>query len=115
MGKKSKGRITDNHFISLSEISGDLSTLSVYGKIIRNADILPRISGILHPELLNEPLQLAQVVGYSERGNCVRLDEPRVIAMPAPDGPADGCGWDPTQYVVWKNLSKHWVTVHMQV
>jgi len=33
--------------------------------------------------------------------------------MPAPNGPADGCGWDPKKFVVWKNLPKDWDTVHV--
>jgi hypothetical protein len=115
MAKKGSGSITERHFITLSDVSGSVSTINAYGRIIKNADVQPGRSGILHPSGVDEPLQLAQVVGYSEQGRCIRLDEPQVIAMPAPDGVADGCGWDPTQYVVWKNLSKNWVTVHMQV
>jgi hypothetical protein len=34
--------------------------------------------------------------------------------LPAPDGPADGCGWDPQEYVVWKNLPRNWATTHFQ-
>jgi hypothetical protein len=110
-----KSGITEKHFTSLSDVAGSVSTLSVYGRLVRNSDVLPSTSGILHPSGADEPLQLAQVVGYEDQGRCIRLDEPQVVAMPAPDGPADGCGWDPTQYVVWKHLSKNWVTVHMQI
>jgi len=91
-----KSGITEKHFTSLSDVAGSLSTLSVYGRLVRNSDVLPGTSGILHPSGADEPLQLAQVVGYEDQGRCIRLDEPQVVAMPAPDGPADGCGWDPT-------------------
>jgi hypothetical protein len=35
--------------------------------------------------------------------------------MPMPSGPADECGWDPNQYVVWKNLPKDLILVHFNV
>jgi hypothetical protein len=35
--------------------------------------------------------------------------------MPTPDGPADGCSWDPTEYVVWKKLPNNWTTLHLKV
>jgi hypothetical protein len=114
MAKKDRGGITAKHFTTLSEVSGWQSTICVYGKLITNAEVQPGTSGILHPAGTNDPLQLAQVVGYSDQGRCIRLDEPQIIALPAPGGPADGCGWDPTQYVVWKNLAKNWTTLQMQ-
>lgn len=72
--------------------------------------VQPRTSGILHPAGAEDEMKLAQIVGYLDQGRCVRLSEPQVIAMPDPDDPADGCGWDPTEYVVWKNLPRNWTT-----
>jgi hypothetical protein len=115
MAKKGgKDGITEKHFISLSEVAGGPSTICVYGKIIRNADVQPGASEIVHPSGADEPLQLAQVVGYLDQGQCIRLAKPCVIAMPKADGPADGCDWNPEQYVVWRNLPKNWVTLHVQ-
>ena len=114
MAKKKMDGITEKHFTSFSEISGSFSTLDVYGQIIKNADVQPGASGILHPTGVDESLALARVVGYLDQGRCVRLGEPQVLAMPAPDGRADRCGWDPEQYVVWKNLPRNWLTLHVQ-
>jgi hypothetical protein len=115
MAKRAKTGITEKHLMTLSEVSGALSTLDVYGKIVQDATLQPRKSGILHPAGTEDEMKLAQVVGYFDQGRCVRLSEPQVIAMPKPDGPADGCGWDPTEYVVWKNLPRHWTTLHFQI
>jgi hypothetical protein len=115
MAKKGKDGITEKHFKSFSEVVGAQSSLSVYGSIIKNAVVQPGTRGILHPSGVDESLQLAQVVGYAELGRCIQLGEPQLIAMPTPDGPADGCGWDPVEYVVWKNLPNNWTTLHLKV
>ncbi|MGE5113374.1 MAG: hypothetical protein ACM3JB_21115 [Acidobacteriaceae bacterium] len=115
MGKKDKQGITQKHYVSLSEVSAALATLDVYGKIIQNTDVEPGPSGIFHPSGGSDNLSLATVVGYLDQGTCIRLQEPLVIAMPQPNGPADGCGWDPTEYVVWKNLPRNWTTLHLHV
>lgn len=115
MAKRVKTELTEKHLITLSELSGALSTLDVYGKIVEDAALQPRTSGILHPMGTDDEMKLAQVVGYFDQGRCIRLSEPQVIAMPQPDGPADGCGWDPTEYVVWKNLPRNWTTLHVQL
>jgi hypothetical protein len=106
--------ITDNHFIGLTQASSAQTTVSVYGKIVKDSPIEPGTSGISHPAGDQESLQLAHVVGYSEGGRCVTLPSPQLIALPSPDGPADGCGWDPKEYVVWKNLPRNWTTLHLQ-
>jgi hypothetical protein len=115
MAKKGKDEITEKHFKSFSEGVGTQSTLSVYGSIVKHAVVQPGTRGVLHPSGVDEPLQMAQVVGYSELGRCIQLDEPQLIAMPTPDGPADGCGWDATEYVVWKKLPTNWTTLHLKV
>jgi hypothetical protein len=107
-------QITEKHYTSISEVVGRQSLISVFGKLLKNAEVESGASGIAHPSGADENLQLAQVVGYMDQGQCVRLTEPQLIALPAPDGPADGCGWDPQQYVVWKNLPKNWVTLHLK-
>jgi hypothetical protein len=107
-------QITEKHYTSISEVAGGQSFISVFGKLLKNAEVESGASGIAHPRGADEDLQVAQVVGYMEQGRCVRLTEPQLIALPAPDGPADGCGWDPQQYVVWKNLPKNWTTLHLK-
>jgi hypothetical protein len=114
MTKKRKDGITEKHFIGFSEVSGAQTAISVYGKIVKNADVQPGTSGILHPSGKASDLQLAHVVGYSDQGRCITLVEPQLLALPVPDGPADGCGWDPREYVVWKNLPKNWTTLHLR-
>jgi hypothetical protein len=113
VAKTDKG-ISEKHYTSISEVAAGHSTLSVFGKLLKNAEIEPGTSGITHPGGSDENLQLAQVVGYLEQGRCVRLPEPQLIALPAPDGPANACGWDPQQYLVWKSLPKNWVTLHLK-
>jgi hypothetical protein len=114
MAKKRKTNITPKHFVALSDAASSRTTISVYGKVIKDAAIQHGTSGVLHPSGRAEDLQLAQVVGYSDGGRCVTLAEPQLLALPAPDGPADGCGWDPQEYMVWKNLPKSWRTLHLQ-
>jgi hypothetical protein len=114
MKKTRKLPITEDHYIGLAEASGAKPTIDVYGKVVRNATIEPASSGLIHPSGENEDLQLAQVVGYSDRGRSVALPRPQLVALPAPDGPAEGTGWDPKKYVVWKDLPKNWTTLHLQ-
>ena len=84
----------------LSEIAID-----IFGKVIDPASISD----------LPEGHQLAQVYGFREQGRCVRFPVPQHLSLPNPDGPADGCGWDPSQFIVWKNLSKSLVTTYVQM
>jgi hypothetical protein len=109
-----KKRVSEKHYTTISKIAAGQFSLSVFGKLIKNADVEASVSGITHPRGTDENLQVAHVVGYMEQGRCVRLTEPQLIALPAPDGPADSCGWDPEQYVVWKSLPKNWVTLHLR-
>jgi hypothetical protein len=78
--------------------------IDIFGKVIDPAPISDLQAG--H--------QLAQVYGFREQGRCARLPVPQHLSLPTPDGPADGCGWDPSQFVVWKNLSKSLMTTHVQ-
>lgn len=113
MAKNDK-KITQKHHTSISEVVASQNVVSVFGKPLKNAEIEPRATGITHPRGSSEGLQLAHVVGYLEQGRCVRLTAPQLVALPSPDGPADGCGWDPEEYVVWRNLPKNWPTIHLR-
>jgi hypothetical protein len=114
MTKNKPSKITKRHYVTLSDAAGSVSTLSVYGKLVKNAALGPRMAGIIHPKTPGETLILAQVVGFVNEGQCQRVTPPVMLTLPEPDGPADGCGWDPEQYVVWKDLPKNWVTLHLQ-
>jgi hypothetical protein len=114
MTKNQKSKLTDGHYISLSDAAGSGSTITVYGKVIKDAALDPTATGILHPKTRGDNLILGQVVGFVEGGQCRRINPAVVLTLPEPDGPADGCGWDPSMYVVWKNLPKSWVTLHLR-
>jgi hypothetical protein len=63
---------------------------------------------------LGEALHKSLVFGVQIDNQCIKLPNPEEVALPEPDGPADGCGWDPAQFVVWKNLPRSWTTIHFQ-
>lgn len=114
MKKSKKSSITDNHFIGLAEASGVHPTIDVYGRVVRNSEIESASIGLIPPCGEDEELHLAQVVGYSERGKHVTLSHPQLVALPTPDGPAEGTKWDPNKFVVWRDLPKNWTTLHLR-
>jgi hypothetical protein len=79
-------------------------SVDIFGKVIDPAPISDLPGG--H--------QLAQVYGFREQGRCLHLPFPQHLSLPKLDGPADGCGWDPSQFVVWKNLPKSLMTTQVQ-
>jgi hypothetical protein len=113
--KKGKTGITDKHYLDLAQAWSAQTTLTAYGKLIKNSETLPSAAGISHPYGLTEPLQASVVYGVEMGGSCIPLPSPVQVMLPAPDGPADRCGWDPAEYVVWKNLPRNWVTTHFEV
>lgn len=115
MAKTSKGPrgITAKHYIDFAQASAAQTTLTAYGKLIRNGEAPASTVGTTHPQALDEPLQASLVYGVAMGGRCITLPSPQQVMLPAPDGPADGCGWDSTEYVVWRNLPKDWITSHM--
>jgi hypothetical protein len=102
--KTKKFTLATGHKVSFQ--AGPLSDASVdiFGKVIDPAPISDLPGG--H--------QLAQVYGFREQGQCLHLPFPQHLSLPKPDGPADGCGWDPSQFVVWKNLPKSLMTTQVQ-
>jgi hypothetical protein len=113
MSKREKQQITEKHFLDFSDIASLGGSINVYGKLLRNTTFPSQPNGVTHPTDPKGTIQMALLVGYSEQGRCVSLGKPQLTAMPAPTGPADGCGWDPSEYVVWKDQSKQWVTLHL--
>jgi hypothetical protein len=105
---------TEDHQISLAEAHQLTSTVTVYGKVIKGMTMPPATAGTTHPQGGDGNLQLALVYGVSDGGRCITLATPENVYLPDPDGPADGCSWDPAQFVVWKNLPRDWETLHVQ-
>jgi hypothetical protein len=105
---------TSDHQITLRDAQQLVSTISAYGKIVAGISMDPASAGTVHPLGGTGDLHLALVYGISDGGQCITLRVPEKVYLPAPDGPADGCGWDPTKFVVWKNLPRDWGTVHVQ-
>lgn len=106
--------LTDKHYVTSDAKTKIQSTLTAYGKLIKGGESTPSALGILHPRGIDEPLNKSLVYGVQLAGQCIRLPNPEEVALPAPDGRADGCGWDPSEFVVWKNLPRNWITIHFQ-
>jgi hypothetical protein len=80
-------------------------------------DLIDAFGTIVDPQpISNLPAgqQLALVFGIRDHGTCTRLPEPQHVTLPPPTGSANGCGWDPTKFVVWGNISKSSITTHVQ-
>jgi hypothetical protein len=103
-----------DHSITVGEAHQIAASISVYGNLITGISATPAELGTVHPQGKDEPLYLSLVVGTSDQGRCLAVNPPQRVYMPHPDGPADGCNWDPAKYVVWKNLPRDWTTVHVQ-
>jgi hypothetical protein len=95
---------TEGHKASFQAGPFSGAGIDIFGKVIDPAPI----SG------LPEGHQLAEVYGFREQGGCTRLPVPQKLSLPNPDGAADGCGWDPSQFVMWKNASKSLMTTRVQ-
>ena len=104
----------DNHRTSLSKIVDEHLVVSLYGKTVENLSMEPTGLGMQHPSGSGS-LHAGHVYGFqSQEKGCVRFSPPRLYMLPEPVGPADGCGWDPAEFVVWK-VPLGWSTVHFQV
>jgi hypothetical protein len=90
------------------------STLTVYGRLIGDVTISLAQAALVHPQGTSEDLQLALIFGIEENGKCSAVNLPQMVYMPNPDGPAVGCGWDDSKhYVMWTDLPKNWITIHV--
>src|ERR1700719_4712472 len=113
MSAKKKLKITPLHYVDFSHAIGSQSSITLYGKIVKDVTLDLLASGILHPRGASGALVLAQITGYLDQGKCQTLDNPVIVTLPEADGPADGCDWDAKEYVVWKSVPKHWITLHI--
>jgi hypothetical protein len=101
-----------SHYITLDEAVAQ-PTLSLYGKLVKDGESQPSAIGISHPSDPAGALHRSLVFGFANGIQCQSLSKPQQVWLPTPDGPADGCGWDPAEYVVWKNLPPDWMTLHI--
>ena len=106
--------LTKKHYVPFDAHIAAESTLTAYGKLIEGGESTPTALGISHPMGLNSALHKSLVFGVQIDGQCIKLPNPEEVALPDPDGPADGCGWDPSEFAVWKNLPRNWTTLHFQ-
>jgi|SRR5208282_231449 len=106
--------LTKKHYVPFDAHIANQSTLTAYGKLIEGGESTPSALGVSHPLGLSAALHKSLVFGVQIGGECIKLPNPEEVALPEPDGPADGCGWDPSQFVVWKNLPRNWTTIHFQ-
>ena len=115
MTTKKRVRLTSRHRVQLSDVVSASSSVDVFGQLVDGVDVPADGRAVVHPTRAGSQLAFARIVGYVEAGQCVRLLDPQIVAMPEPTGRADACGWNPAQFVVWKGLAKNWTTLHLRV
>jgi|HubBroStandDraft_6_1064221.scaffolds.fasta_scaffold249166_2 hypothetical protein len=101
-----------SHFIGFNEAVA-AQRWSLYGKLMDNGESQPSDLGLSHPSDPGAPIHRSVIFGYSEGGSCHTLAQPQIMTLPLPNGPADGCGWNPAEYVVWKDVPPDWTTLHV--
>jgi len=113
MANKNKFTPVETHFVSSDSATSIQSTLTVFGKLISDAESKPAAVGLAHPSGDIGTLHRSLVFGIRYGNQCQTLSQPQQVWLPSPDGPADECGWDPAQYVVWRNIPPDWQTLHV--
>ena len=103
---------SEGHRTTLGKVVEAHVTVSFYGKVVEGVTV-PTGIALQHPHD-GESLLAGHIFGYSQGGQCFRFTPPRIYMLPSPTGPADDCGWDPKEYVVWK-LPPDWLTVFFEV
>jgi hypothetical protein len=89
-----------------------LNDNSNYGKVVDDLSV-PTGVAIQRPQD-GGTLHAGHNLGYPQGHRCFRFTPPRIYMLPDPSGPADGCGWDPAQFVVWE-LPPDWLTLYFEV
>jgi len=102
--KSKKFKLDPGHVTTLRAVATSHTGIDFFGRVIE-----PVISD------LPDRHQMAEIFGYRDQGGCVRFPVTERISLPEPDGPADGCGWDPSLFVVWKNLPRALVTKQLDL
>jgi hypothetical protein len=96
----------------LTDVANQQLMVSLFGTPVQGVEPSASEGALAHPAGSGEPLHLAQVFGYLENHVCARLPKPILALLPKPDGPADDCGWDPNQFVVW-HVPSDWRTLFL--
>ena len=78
------------HHTTLATAIDHASTLLVFGKPV--SDLQPTADG--H--------QFVHVFGYRQNLQCHRLTQPVLVSLPEPLGPANACGFDPDEFLMWQ-------------
>lgn len=114
MAKIKNKAITSKHYLTFAEAITNHTGLTAYGKVIADTEIDAGAAGLVHPRAGGGSLQKAVVYGIALDGKCIHLPQPREVLLPEPDGPADGCGWDSSEFVEWRNLPRTWPTLSFE-
>jgi len=105
-------KVSEGQRTTLGKVADSHVAVSFYGKVVDDLTI-PTGVALQHPQD-GGTLHAGHIFGYSQGHQCFRFTPPRIYMLPDPAGPADGCGWDPAQFVVWK-LPPDWLTLYFEV
>src|SRR5882757_9060391 len=90
------------HAVSFAAMANQHLSLTLFGRLVEGVDRITSFGALEHPTDPDQPLQLAQVFGYSQDHACVRLPKPALVLLPEHVGPANDCGWDPDKFLRWE-------------
>ena len=102
MPKNSRSIAPNKHHTTLAGAIDHVSSLLLFGKIVSDL------------QTTTEGHQFAHVYGYRQNGKCQRLDNPTLLSLPEPIGPANECGFDPEQFVMW-NVPESFLSTALHV
>lgn len=105
-----RGKAKLRHVVTLGAVANQHLTVTLFGKLVEGVDQISSLGALEHPTDPSEPLHVAQVFGYRQDHQCVRLPNPALILLPKDAGPADDCGWDPQEFVMWR-VPSDWTTL----
>lgn len=105
-------KLSEGQRTTLARVADSHVAVSFYGIVVDDLSI-PTGVGLRHPQE-GGTLRAGHVFGYSKGHQCFRFTPPRIYMLPDPTGPADGCGWDPARFVVWK-LPPDWLALYFEV
>jgi hypothetical protein len=99
---------------SFKPAPGHVTPLSAVATSHTGVDIFGKVNAPAMTDLPDQH-QMAEIFGYRDPSGCVCFPVSERISLPAPDGPADGCGWDPSRFVVWRDQPRALVLNHLEV
>jgi hypothetical protein len=114
MTRKGVFKPTVRHRTTLATISDKRMTVCFYGKPVDGIDLSTSGLVLQHPSQQGGTLKAAEVYGAFKDGGCITFQPPRLCLLPDPVGPADGCAWNPAEFVVWK-VPADWSMIYFDV